>query len=257
MAGRIAYYGGIVTNGLVLCLDAGKPDSYDRIGTTWRDISGNKNNVELTNGPTFSTVKNGAIVFDGIDDYSRPNVSHSYLSSSALEVIFNSFVHNVDTGGGNKRKTIFGYRHNSGYYYPTIGSIFLGGSNGDTLLASVITSTQAYVTATFSSAILTNTAYHVVLNKDTTNGILQLFVNGIAGVSQSFDASTYATYGGSGLLGANILDIAKSSNNGSTQGWTSDYFNGHIYKLAIYNRILTQNEVLQNYNAQKSRFGLP
>jgi hypothetical protein len=247
----------IVTNGLVMYLDAANTQSYSGTGTAWNDLTVNGNNGTLTNGPTFSTIRNGAIVFDGTDDYSRPNISHSYLSSSSLEVIFNSFVHNVDTGGGNKRKTIFGYRHNSGYYYPTIGSIFLGGSNGDTLLASVITSTQAYVTATFSSTILTNTVYHVVLNKDTTNGILQLFVNGIAGVSQSFDASTYATYGGSGLLGANILDIGKSTNGSTGQGWGSDYFNGHIYKLAVYNRILTQNEVLQNYNAQKSRFGLP
>lgn len=69
MAGRISYYGGIVTNGLVLALDAAKKDSYPGSGTVWRDISGNGNNGTLTNGPTFNSGNGGSIVFDGVDDY--------------------------------------------------------------------------------------------------------------------------------------------------------------------------------------------
>ena len=50
MSGRVSYLGGIVKDGLVLDLDAGKLDSYNRLGTTWNDISGNRNNGTLTNG---------------------------------------------------------------------------------------------------------------------------------------------------------------------------------------------------------------
>jgi hypothetical protein len=70
MATRYNYTGGIVTNGLVLNLDAAKTDSYPGTGTTWRDLSGNSNNGTLTNGPTFSGIgKQASIVFDGVDDY--------------------------------------------------------------------------------------------------------------------------------------------------------------------------------------------
>jgi hypothetical protein len=62
MAGRIAYYGGIVTNGLVLALDAAKKDSYPGSGTLWKDISGNTNNGTLINGPTFNSGNGGYCV---------------------------------------------------------------------------------------------------------------------------------------------------------------------------------------------------
>jgi hypothetical protein len=73
MAGRIAYYGVIVSNCLVLSLDAAKRDSYPGTGTTWNDISGNRNNGTLTNGPTFNSGNGGSIVFDGTNDYVQTN----------------------------------------------------------------------------------------------------------------------------------------------------------------------------------------
>ncbi len=76
MAGRISYYGNIVKDGLVLCLDAAKRDSYSGVGTDWNDISGFRNNGVLTNGPTFNTDNGGSIVFGGLDDYVLvPNIS--------------------------------------------------------------------------------------------------------------------------------------------------------------------------------------
>ena len=59
----------IVTNGLILALDAGDRNSYIGSGTTWKDLSGNINNGLLFNGPSFSSANGGSIVFDGIDDY--------------------------------------------------------------------------------------------------------------------------------------------------------------------------------------------
>ena len=59
----------IVTDGLVLALDAGNAKSYPGSGTAWTDLSGNSNNGTLTNGSTYSSVDGGAIVFDGSDDY--------------------------------------------------------------------------------------------------------------------------------------------------------------------------------------------
>src|SRR6056300_389186 len=57
----------IVTDGLVLCLDAADPKSYSGSGTTWTDRSGNGNNGTLTNDPTFDSAIGGSLVFDGSD----------------------------------------------------------------------------------------------------------------------------------------------------------------------------------------------
>jgi len=59
----------IVKDGLVLYLDAANEKSYSETETIWNDLSGNANNGTLVNGPTFSNDKNGAIFFDGVDDY--------------------------------------------------------------------------------------------------------------------------------------------------------------------------------------------
>ena len=58
----------IVTDGLVLCLDAANKRSYPGTGTTWTDLKG-ENNGTLTNGPTFDSSNKGSIVFDGTNDY--------------------------------------------------------------------------------------------------------------------------------------------------------------------------------------------
>ena len=63
----------IITDGLVLALDAANSRSYPGTGTTWSDLSGNGNSGTLTNGPTFNSGNGGSIVFDGVDD----NISFS------------------------------------------------------------------------------------------------------------------------------------------------------------------------------------
>lgn len=69
MAGRVAYTGGIVRNGLVLDLDAAKRDSYPKTGNVWTDISGNGNTGTLTNSPTYNSGNGGNIQFDGTNQY--------------------------------------------------------------------------------------------------------------------------------------------------------------------------------------------
>ena len=74
----------IVTDGLVLCLDAANKKSYSGSGTTWTDRSGNGNNGTLVNGPTFDSGNGGSIDFDGVDD----NVNLGNDSSFDLKVSF-------------------------------------------------------------------------------------------------------------------------------------------------------------------------
>lgn len=59
----------IIRNGLILAIDAADRNSYSGTGTNWYDLSTNNSNGTLINGPTFSAVNGGSIVFDGINDY--------------------------------------------------------------------------------------------------------------------------------------------------------------------------------------------
>ena len=73
----------IVTDGLVLYLDAANQRSYPGSGTTWSDISRGGNNGTLVNGPTFDPGNGGSIVFDGVDDYvSIPDINFTTATPS-------------------------------------------------------------------------------------------------------------------------------------------------------------------------------
>ena len=80
----------IVTNGLVLALDAADKNSYPGSGNTWFDVSGNNNHITLTNGPTFS---NNSIVFDGVDDFGTIDSNASLTMSQPTLLV-------VSTVGG-------------------------------------------------------------------------------------------------------------------------------------------------------------
>ena len=114
----------IVTDGLVLCLDAGNNKSYPSSGTSWSDLSGNNNNGTLTNGPTFTGSFGGSIVFDGSNDYAT-NVYSQPAYQSTTSFTWNVWVKPTSAATG----TIIGNRgggsldftklQNQGYeYYP-------------------------------------------------------------------------------------------------------------------------------------------
>jgi hypothetical protein len=216
--------------------------------TTSSVIDLTRNNVITATSLTY--LSSGTFSFNGSSDFLRPNITHSYLSSSSLEVWFRSTSH----GGAGVKKTIFGYSHNEGFSYPTIGSIYLENNN---LSASVITASQVYRTVTAASTISTSTWYHAVLNKDTINGTLNLYLNGVLSGTQTFDPVSYGQWTTTGtFIGVNVLDIGKSTNNSVGQGWSTAYFSGSIPVAKVYSRVLTDAEIQSNFNATRSRFGL-
>jgi hypothetical protein len=87
MAGTVAP--NIVTDGLVLYLDAANVKSYVSGSTTWVDIAAG-NNVTLTNGPTFNSGNNGSIVFDGTNDYVQVTSPFGDIASGIFTGVFSS-----------------------------------------------------------------------------------------------------------------------------------------------------------------------
>ena len=227
MAGRIAYYGGIVTNGLVLNLDAAKKDSYPGTGTSWRDISGNVNNGTLTNGPTFNSSNGGSIVFDGTNDY----VTCGNLTVLQTTVgTISAWVY--PTSGNNSYRGVLVKQNAWGLFLFDNNFITYDWGNNQKRDTSVIlnNNTWYYVNMTFTETIGT----------PSNNAIL--YINGTAVLT--------TTVRNSNIGNQNVvLGTGSSTPNGQE-------FFGRIANAQIYNRVLSSSEITQNYNALKGRFGL-
>ena len=218
-------YESIVTNGLVLNLDAGFTPSYPTTGTTWYDVSSGVNNGSLTNGPTYSSSNGGSIVFDGVDDY----VTGS-CSLTGQNITVNLWCYPTTTGVNKTPLTnqiydgsTTGYaiqQRSGGYFWVVIGSWGVSGDIVDGIPYTI------------------NQWINLVL---TYNG---------ATISAYKNGSLFGTTPSTRTFSAGSLVI------GAGERAQSEYFQGNIAISQIYSRALTAAEVLQNYNAQKSRFGL-
>jgi hypothetical protein len=236
MAGRISYYGGIVTNGLILDLDAAKRDSYPGTGTTWRDISGQGYTGTLTNGPTFNSNNGGYIVFDGVDD----RVSRTGAINTGNNFTVNAWIY--PTVLGTTRRSIVGNSYNyntrNGWFFCTSG----GGIN-NTFFLSVGADAAYRVAAADTLSI--NTWQYVTAVVANGGGTITLYRNGQStNTSLSFLSSGTITYADTEF------------HIGFRQIALPDPYTGNIAQVSIYNRALTDAEILQNYNATKGRFGL-
>lgn len=220
----------IITNGLVLSLDAANNKSYPRSGTTWTDLSGNNNNGTLTNGPTFSAGNQGSIVFDGTNDYI------SGTNNSSLQLLNDLTIGAwVKLGsGGNASQGIFEKMINinySGYGITRQDDYFKFWTGGG--------GTFAYTNSniTYSSS---NNWYYVVGRRMAGNN--RLFINSI--LQTDSQSPPLSDSGEVYVIGRYYSNIANY------------YFVGNIAQTSLYNRALTDAEILQNYNATKNRFGL-
>ena len=232
----------IVTNGLVLALDAGNTKSYVSGSTTWFDKSGYANNGTLTNGPTFSGVNGGSITIDGIDDYVNLGNASSIKMGSGNFTISTWVKILTQTGTATFKGVITSKQSPAaaagyGFYWNNSVNKFLWST------ANGSSSSEIFTTNTLSS--LVNTWANIVMIRQsgaTNNG--HFYINGV-----------YESL----LSAATVLNVDTTTN--MTIGNTSDFFSSYWFTgtygiMQIYNRSLSASEVLQNYNANKSRFGL-
>lgn len=226
MAGRIAYLGGIVTQGLVLALDAAKRDSYPGTGTAWNDISGNRNNGTLINGPTFNSDNGGSIVFDGTNDRLTTTYTTSTLNNVSFEIWYkwNGVV-------AYNPLLYIGNINQNGY-----GLVLSNGSSGTGNRIAIAMANVAYNILSSSVTLNSSSWNHLVVTRDTTT--ISLYNNG------SFFASSTSNP----IVGANMaIGYPDSSNSYTGAG-------GNLSIMRFYTKCLTSSEVLQNYNATKNRY---
>ena len=221
----MAYFTGpnIVTDGLVYAMDAGSARSYD--GTTSLDDLVGENTGTLINGVTYQSINGGVFDFDGTDDYVNiPNYTgHQYTTGTmAAWVKPDSTSGNVyvfGAGGTTTYGATRALRINGGYW----GVVGYGGSNEDWGTGKGASTNWQHVGIGWSG-----TTYYFYLN----------------GVRTSAIRTGLVTPNGS------ILRIGNPPFN------TSEEINAKIAALICYSNVLTEAQMLQNFNAQKSRFGL-
>jgi hypothetical protein len=217
----------IVSNGLVLNLDAAQLRSYPTSGTAWTDLSGNANNGTLTNGPTFDSANGGSIVFDGTNDYVTVTGSNTFTEATFIawmlrvgsQSAYDGIIHSRGGTGGS----VTGMNFN-------LGATQLGYTWNNEL------NTYSWN----SGLIIPATWCMSAITVNSTTAIAYL------GSSSGFSSATNSVTHNSTTLAA--LSLARDN-----QG---RYFKGNIAISLLYNRALSETEITQNYNAVKSRFGL-
>jgi hypothetical protein len=228
----------IVTNGLVLALDAADRNSYPGSGNTWTDLSGNNNTGSLVNTPTFSSANNGILTFNGSNQYvstliqnlSRPCTFSTWVNFNNLTGFQTFFGQDTSTAISRGR-----------FYFQKAGAT-TEGLILNVVNFSIVLSNNAIVLVNAINPVVINQWYNYSAVLTTT--ALSLYENGTLQNTVS-TSDTFLT------PNTNIL-----LNAGYFQDAITDYVNAKSSLFLIYNRALSAQEVRQNYDAQKSRFNL-
>lgn len=226
----------MVTDGLVLNLDAANLKSYPTTGSTWFDLT-KRTNGTLTNfgsQVTWNSIGNGSIVFDGSNDFVSITSNLAGLTSLTIQAwVYIRAYHPSNT-------VVFSWPiSNTSAIDPfTISSIAVDASTG--VLTATVGNGSTRVIFTSNQAMTLNAWHSVGL---LWNGsVLRTTLNGV--ISSTSASAVYAALGNSS---ANLYLGGYNTNN-------IYWLDGYLSNFQIYNRALSSEEIQQNYNATKWRF---
>ena len=213
-------YDNPVTAGLIMHLDAGNNSSYPGIGSVWTDLSGQNNNGTLINNPSYNSSNGGNLVFNG---------ANTYVNAPLTKTASCTFSVWAKSTNANSNNMLFNAGNN--------------GSGPDLFFSSGVISWNTWDSSGNPFGSIPATA---------SNGNWHNYVV----VNDAFSNTTRLYYDGI-LYGTAIYKNAAITNKLYIGGNTSDYmWNGAIGNFQVYNRVLTTSEVTQNFNYQKTRYGL-
>jgi hypothetical protein len=229
----ISLRGNIVTNGLVLNLDAANRKSYPGSGTAWNDLSGQNNTGTLTSNPTYNNINGGNFQFNG-NNYAVISNTATITPGSG-DFTFNCWINPSLWTGSWNNGVAGGYT--AVYVSAGINGIWIGKSFNNFVL-------RAYSVADrLQYPVLPATGSWTNVSIARGNSTASLYYNGVF-MTSSITTQNFAQY--STYIGSDGAPITLGSST----------FSGSIAIVQMYNKALSSTEVLQNYNALKSRFGL-
>jgi hypothetical protein len=250
-----------ITNGLVLNLDAANLKSYSS-GTTWTDLSGNGNNATLLNGPTFNAGAGGQIVLDGVNDA---------VTTAAIP----------STSGNNSRTVMAWYKSTANRNTAILdkGSVLDDGAEQlFVAYANSVGTTNAYpptnpggIVLAFwgndlyypidSSLLFDGNWHFVAYTYDNTNSSVRICFDGSFATTVYQWNTSWTTNNSSPFVLPNSINTANNpvligQNRGALWGNGGLYSSAAIPYVQLYNRALTESEIVTNYNATKYRYNL-
>lgn len=211
----------IVTRGLVLCLDAASTKSYPGSGSTWYDLSGNGNNGTLVNTPTFSNGNRGSFSFDAASDEIQLPNNLGYVSKVSAFAWF-KFTANPF----NSYHIIFGS-----------GELEISSYFGQYIRVGLYTTSGRFVSNHGSGLNDGNWHYGGFTFDGSTK---TAYIDGQSVGTQAVTGNLTYSFGGRKI--------------GSYSGGYGIY--GNIANAVIYDYDLSTNDVRQNFNATRGRFGV-
>jgi len=232
MAGNISL--NTVTDGLVLYLDAANPKSYVSGSTKWYDLSISGNIGTLSSGVTYNYSNGGSLNFNGVNDFVSINTNLNISTEFTIEYVLlikqlpttGQYFYNFFNGGGYRVNGIYGEFGvgDGNFKYFSLCTLNASGLNASVYIFDHVINTIYYVSVTYQ------------------NRKLKGYVNGVLRSTSNLNFDPLNNTSGSSY-------IASASNN-------SLFSPINMYSFKYYNRALSLSELLQNYNAAKSRFGL-
>jgi len=220
----------IVTDDLFLCVDPKNSRSYSGTGTSVLDLSGNGRNMTLVNG---ASVTGGVFVLDGANDYVNYGFGTLFdwtaipysvsFWAKPTDFTYPTVIDLIAAGNGHFRFDIRSSDIRSQFRTP-------GGSSSSLVVYSVSITSGNWYHCTFTRSGDTHKAY----------------LNGSLGNTNT------TAHLGSTTTGMSVIRIGYSADNDAADRT----FEGSVGPVTIHNKELTATEVLQNYNATRSRFGL-
>jgi hypothetical protein len=229
----LSHHPSIVKNGLVAYFDAANPKSYPTTGTVWTDLTQGKNNQTLTGSPVYSSSNGGIMTFNGTTAYAIGARPASLVNGGQITIALWAKWTTVGTTTSTIQALVDNNHISNGGFIiqdrPDLSKklSFYIGRNATGLQSTGIVGDGLW--------------HHVVFTNDGSVSIL--YVDGIFNNSLS-------EVGGLISLQTNIA-IGRFQNASFPR-----YLNGSVANVSFYNRALTANEIRQNFNAIKGRFGL-
>jgi hypothetical protein len=229
---------------LILELDAADKNSYSGSGTNWNDLTTNLYTGSLVNGPTFSSANQGSIVFDQTNDYAtyQNNPALNDLSGSTWSI----WMKITQTTSLTSTSILYkSDNDNTAGWYISINPLY-----GGLGVHIVSTSNRRYYLPVSQTPAINTWFMYTATWDGTITGTtgINLYINGVLN-------STTPQTNNAGVL-PHTTDAGQLLDIGNSRTGIPYFFGGNIANIQIYNRALTATEVFQNYNAQKTRFGL-
>jgi hypothetical protein len=221
-------YAPVITNGLALMLDAGFVPSYPTTGTTWYDLGATAENGTLNNGPSFNS--NGYFSFDGVDDWVSTNYSLIEGTDSSRPISLSFYINpNSTQSAVTNNPIIIGSAYYSGFGLQFTGTEYR-------IWIRITSGTYSDVIALTSNRF----QYINLIWGGVNDSKIYSYINGVLNSESSV---TYSDFNQN--LNSYPLRIARAYTSGGNTA--TGYFTGKISSLTVHNKVLTNEEIVQNY----------